>query len=139
MWNEEKLGLLRVEREAEAERMGLSPDAVSTVIRAHDDFDGGGMSKDKFKGDFAALLPKSRNESGGLLSELSLVLGARLMLKKNIKVTFLNCRPFLLSMPAHRSRMGFATGRWVRWWAGMPRRSMDCQLASTFPLMRSNP
>lgn len=93
--NESKLAALRVEKEAEARLMGLDPAACSIVISANDDFETTGMSKARYKGNFAALVPPCRNETGGLLSQLTLTLGARIQLKRNLNV----CIPYFLSQP----------------------------------------
>lgn len=88
--NAGKLGALQAEQEAAARRMGLDPASISISITAHDSFETPGMTKEKYKGNFAALLPASRNESGGLPSELHLTVGARVLLKKNINGSISN-------------------------------------------------
>lgn len=84
--NAARLGDLQAEKEAAARRMGLDPAAVSITLSASDRFETPGITKEKFKGNFAALLPASRNECGGLQAELRLTIGARVLLKKNINV-----------------------------------------------------
>lgn len=84
--NEAKLTKLRGEQEAKARRMGANPDKVSISLIASDDFETSGMSKASYKGNFKALIPSSRNETGGLPAQLNLVLNSRVMLKRNINV-----------------------------------------------------